>query len=340
MYQWLLGAVSALFAAARRPAPPPAPPPRKRPPPSTWLPVEDVGEAQPKKHKSDYTTSEHKRKDEEVSAGVTPPAKTARKHHNASVVDASPVTKAAEETRSTASDPSSERPAGSVPDVEMLQAMEREVSAAFGRGEADEVLSSAYKLRVTREDIGTLENFCWLNDEVINFYMNLLMERSKKEGYPSVHVFSTFFYPKLISGGHKAVGRWTKAVDIFKQDLIFVPIHLSMHWTLGVIDVRRKSIRYLDSLGQKGNKICETLFKYLQEESRQKRNLDLAASEWTLFSTEPHEIPQQQNGSDCGVFMCKYADYISRDKPMAFTQNHMPYFRKRMVWEILHQQLL
>ncbi|NWX20642.1 SENP2 protease, partial [Aegotheles bennettii] len=165
-----------------------------------------------------------------------------------------------------------------------FQAMEREVSAAFGTGEADEVLSSAYKLRVTREDIGTLENFCWLNDEVINFYMNLLMERSKKEGYPSVHVFSTFFYPKLISGGHKAVGRWTKAVDIFKQDLIFVPIHLSMHWTLGVIDVRRKSIRYLDSLGQKGNKICETLFKYLQEESRQKRNLDLAASEWTLFS--------------------------------------------------------
>lgn len=32
------------------------------------------------------------------------------------------------------------------------------------------------------------------------------------------------------------------------------------------------------------------------------------------------EIPQQLNGSDCGVFICKYADYISRDKPMTFTQ--------------------
>lgn len=33
MYQWLLGALGALLAAARRPAPPPAPSPRKRPPP-------------------------------------------------------------------------------------------------------------------------------------------------------------------------------------------------------------------------------------------------------------------------------------------------------------------
>ena len=26
------------------------------------------------------------------------------------------------------------------------------------------------------------------------------------------------------------------------------------------------------------------------------------------------------NGSDCGMFTCKYADYISRDKPITFTQ--------------------
>jgi len=70
--------------------------------------------------------------------------------------------------------------------------------------------------------------------QVINFYMNLLMERNKKEGYPAVHAFSTFFYPKLISGGYRAVTRWTKDVDLFKQDLILVPIHLRVHWTLVV----------------------------------------------------------------------------------------------------------
>lgn len=32
------------------------------------------------------------------------------------------------------------------------------------------------------------------------------------------------------------------------------------------------------------------------------------------------EIPQQMNGSDCGMFTCKYADYITKDKPITFTQ--------------------
>ncbi|XP_067158212.1 sentrin-specific protease 2-like isoform X3 [Apteryx mantelli] len=154
----------------------------------------------------------------------------------------------------------------------LTEAMEREVTAAFNEGEPNETMSSAFKLKVTREDIHTLRNLHWLNDEVI--------------------------------------------------------------------DVRRKSIKYFDSVGQKGDKICETLIRYLQEESKEKRNLELSLSEWILRSMESHEIPQQLNGSDCGVFMCKYADYISRDKPITFTQNNMPYFRRKMVWEIIHQQLL
>lgn len=64
--------------------------------------------------------------------------------------------------------------------------------------------------------------------------MNLLVERNKKEGYPAAYAFSTFFYPKLISGGYKAVRRWTRGVDLFKQDLIIVPIHLTVHWALVV----------------------------------------------------------------------------------------------------------
>ncbi|XP_009947062.1 PREDICTED: sentrin-specific protease 2-like [Leptosomus discolor] len=222
----------------------------------------------------------------------------------------------------------------------LTEAMEREIAAAFAGGEPNEVISSAFKINITREDICTLRRLCWLNDEVINFYMMLLIERSKKAGYPTLHAFSTFFYRKLVSGGYQAVRRWTRGVDLFKQDLVLVPIHLTDHWTLAAIDMRKKTIKYLDSLGQKGDKICATLFQYLQEESREKRKMELPFSEWTLRSMEPHEIPQQFNNSDCGMFLCKYADYISQDKPLAFTQSHMPYFRRRMVWEILHQELL
>ncbi|KAM6228173.1 sentrin-specific protease 2-like [Porphyrio hochstetteri] len=218
--------------------------------------------------------------------------------------------------------------------------MEEEIAAALGDGNPDEILSSAFKLTVTREDMRTLEKLQWLNDTVINFYMTLLVDRSNRGKGPSVFAFNTFFYLKLCSGGYSAVKRWSKGVDLFSKDIIFVPVHLRCHWTLGVIDVRKKSIRHYDSLGQNGDKICQVLFKFLQEESHEKRKEELDSSEWTLRSMEPHEIPQQKNGSDCGVFTCKYADYICREEPMTFTQRHMPYFRRKMVWEILHQQLL
>ena len=93
-------------------------------------------------------------------------------------------------------------------------------------------------------------------------------------------------------------------------------------------------------MGQKGHRICEILLQYLQDESKTKRNIDLNVLEWTHYRMKAHEIPQQLNGSDCGMFTCKYADYISRDKPITFTQHQMSLFWKKMVWEILHQQLL
>lgn len=223
---------------------------------------------------------------------------------------------------------------------ELTEDMEKEISNALGHGPPDEILSSAFKLRITRGDIQTLKNYHWLNDEVINFYMNLLVERSKKQGYPALHAFSTFFYPKLKSGGYQAVKRWTKGVNLFEQELVLVPIHRKVHWSLVVMDLRKKCLKYLDSMGQKGHRICEILLQYLQDESKTKRNTDLNLLEWTHYSMKPHEIPQQLNGSDCGMFTCKYADYISRDKPITFTQHQMPLFRKKMVWEILHQQLL
>lgn len=70
--------------------------------------------------------------------------------------------------------------------------------------------------------------------KVINFYFNLLMERGGKDKLPSVYVFNTFFYPKLCQGGHSALKRWTRRVDIFTYDLILIPIHLGIHWCLAV----------------------------------------------------------------------------------------------------------
>lgn len=224
--------------------------------------------------------------------------------------------------------------------LDVTEDMEKEIKKALGPGPQEEILSSAYNLQITRRDIQTLETGQWLNDEVINFYMNLLVQRNDSEGYPALHVFSTFFYPKLKQGGYNAVKRWTRRINLFEKEIILVPIHQKVHWSLIEIDLRKHSILYYDSMGYTGQSICETIFQYLQNESKTRRNMELDPLEWKQHSMTSAEIPQQLNGSDCGVFTCKYADYISRDQPVTFSQQHMPLFRKKMVWEILHSHLL
>ncbi|KAJ8397075.1 hypothetical protein AAFF_G00011290 [Aldrovandia affinis] len=223
---------------------------------------------------------------------------------------------------------------------ELTEAMQGEVSRALRGGSQDEVLSEGFRLTITRKDIQTLSHLNWLNDEVINFYMNMLVERSRRQDLPSVYTFNTFFYPKLRSTGFSAVRRWTKKVDIFASDILLVPVHLGVHWCLSVVDFRKKRVTYFDSMGGSNDEACRILLKYLEQESQDKKGKVLDASDWVLQSKKRNEIPQQMNGSDCGMFTCKYAEYITKDRPITFTQKHMPYFRRRMVWEILNQKLL
>lgn len=218
--------------------------------------------------------------------------------------------------------------------------MQKEISSALGPGPQDQVLSCAFNMTITRADMRTLSDSAWLNDNVINFYMNLLVDRNQTQGYPALYAFNTFFYTKLKSGGYRSVRRWTKAVNLFAKELILVPVHLDVHWSLVVTDLREKSIVYLDSMGHKRPDVLELIFHYLQDESKARRHVDLNPSEWKQYSMPTEKIPQQGNDRDCGVFTCKYADYISRGCPITFSQQHMPLFRKRMVWEILHQSLL
>jgi sentrin-specific protease 1 len=55
------------------------------------------------------------------------------------------------------------------------------------------------------------------------------------------------------------------------------------------------------------------LKQYVHEEYYDKKGLALDISKWSgkVMTT----LPQQTNGSDCGVFVCKYADYVTRRAP-------------------------
>jgi len=93
-------------------------------------------------------------------------------------------------------------------------------------GHPEEFVVSKFKLDVYLSDIKILIGGRWLNDVVINFYMNLLIDRSEKRSgqLPSVYSMNTFFMPRLLQSGFEGVKRWTRKVDILSKDIILIPV--------------------------------------------------------------------------------------------------------------------
>ncbi|XP_067098217.1 sentrin-specific protease 6-like isoform X2 [Osmerus mordax] len=107
-------------------------------------------------------------------------------------------------------------------------------------------------ITVTNEDLHCLHDGEFLNDVIIDFYLKyLVLEKLKREEAQRSHVFSSFFYKRLNQRErrslpdtthlpiqkrkHNRVKTWTRHVDLFQKDFIFVPINESAHWYLAVI---------------------------------------------------------------------------------------------------------
>jgi sentrin-specific protease 1 len=130
-------------------------------------------------------------------------------------------------------------------------------------------------------------------------------------------------------------------VDIFSKDLVLIPCNLgNSHWTTAAINLRNKRIEYYDSMGMDRPSIRAALRTYLDKEHRDKKGgVPFDFEGWTDFFA--HEGPQQENGYDCGVFVCQTMENLSRGVPVPFdfTQQNMPYLRRRMVLEIAAERL-
>lgn len=211
------------------------------------------------------------------------------------------------------------------------------------------VLVHKFKIDITSEDIQRLRPSIHLNDNIINFYMNLLMERSRlraMDGYPKVYVFNTYFVGGLYKG-YSSVRRWTKNVDLFSHDIIAIPVHIPNpdpfadngdHWCMAICNMNAKTIKYYDSLRNSNDVLLDLLTDYLQKEHSDKRKFDIDMNGWSVENVSNH--PLQDNDSDCGVFSCMTAEFICRNRPIAFRQKHMPYFRRKMAVEIYTGNML
>ena len=121
---------------------------------------------------------------------------------------------------------------------------------------------------ITSADVRCLNPDEFLNDTIIDFYCNWLLDRylTEPEQRNRVYLFNSFFYktytqvknpPKPTAsevasgkGGavavkvkrHERVKKWTKNVNLFEKDFIIIPVNEEWHWFLVLICFPKQAI--------------------------------------------------------------------------------------------------
>ena len=175
---------------------------------------------------------------------------------------------------------------------------------------------TAFNISITPRDLQALivesKGICrWLNDNLINFYIQLLTSSSRQEKKKllslSSHCFQKFYADKK-----KENIKLTKQ-SLFDFDTVLIPVCHSQHWSLVAIKIKERRVRYFDSMGKSANsktrnEMLKSFVSTILSQENKEKNLKFIPTEW-LFRAESN-VPQQTNAYDCGLFTCNFARSI------------------------------
>ncbi|KAI1702653.1 ubiquitin-like-specific protease ESD4 [Ditylenchus destructor] len=188
---------------------------------------------------------------------------------------------------------------------------------------------------VTAELIKSLRDGQWLTSEAIDAYISLLAKSKSTLRFISTAEFMGFDKSGTNNISWKMNGAET----------VLVPAHINgNHWGMIIVDATNKTLTMMDSLnGGAGSstktRILETAKKLIGQLSPgvsfKKFLPQLSPASWTV--TEKMDVPQQRNGVDCGVFSLAYAIFAARGEKPKFSQQHIPYFRRKIAYDLLNQ---
>jgi sentrin-specific protease 1 len=174
---------------------------------------------------------------------------------------------------------------------------------------------------------------------------------------------------KLLAVGHASnkgmydysrAKMWFKNVNIFEMDKMFMPInHGHLHWIYGVLCMMEEKICMYNSMGSHGMEYFEALLHFIKDKHMSKRGVPLHdIGEWelvghishlrsdngkqnaacTFTSDSMYDLPTlvcyYHVGIDCGVSTCTFADFLSIDLPIVFSQEHINQCRNLIVLSI------
>ncbi|KAL7551587.1 hypothetical protein ACHAWF_014773, partial [Thalassiosira exigua] len=217
-------------------------------------------------------------------------------------------------------------------DAQLLDA-EMPDQSVGGSGDDDnnEKYVRTHYVTIRQDDKDRLSPGEFLNDTLVDFWMRWISRGERQQRHSNVHFFTSHFMTTLKDEGVEAVTSWTakKNINVFEKKLIFVPVNADLHWSLCVVinpgfiansfeanaaseDEEHACILFLDSLKMHSKNIyARHIRKWLNSEwKRLKKGKvdghDEPFDHETIRLRSPR-IPYQENGCDCGVFVCRYA---------------------------------
>ena len=215
----------------------------------------------------------------------------------------------------------------------------RDVNRYFCSGDLNDDISKGTFI-LKRRDYKSLVGRNWLNDQVIEEYFDIIKERNEKEGLPRIGVLSLFLYQKFDSlpfeDAFKDTEKWHSKDDLRQCDVILCPIFKSDHWSLVSINIKLRTVDYYDSiLGRRKSSKAPRIMKRFIEHYYRKRG-----EEQTFKINIRDDAPIQENGVDCGVFVCQNAEKIARGVYVNTRQDEMADARKRMMIELYYRKIM
>jgi len=196
---------------------------------------------------------------------------------------------------------------------------------------------------ITCDDLSRLESYQYLNDSIVDFYIRYCKDKYvDNQDKDRFYFFNTYFYNILttqnkVTDAYPKISKWTRDVDIFSKDFLFIPICENFHWTLIIVtfpylDFEKKSttsrptMLYLDSLKSGLGKISHKIREYLSLEWNNKKskpsNGEIPEKVFT-YKTLPLlrcNVPKQNNLCDCGVFLLHYLELFCRNPEKNFDE--------------------
>ena len=235
------------------------------------------------------------------------------------------------------------------PNKELFPGLSAEWTARVQRSlqPGDKDLAETPETKLKSHDFERLvPSTVWLNDNIVNGTL-LWLDRYVNEAAGITDVKAqtrkclmpgSFFFTRLLDHGVRGTERTLRRLGVNKDNIldietILMPICQVNHWTLVVVEPRKRKISHFDSLNPAGSEGKKALAKDWMKTILEDSFVD---EEWSFAN---YKAPRQTNGWDCGVHTVLNGVCLGLgiEPSSAYSSDQLPDLRKRIAAILLNQ---